>query len=852
MLLAEDISVQLLHWNWERNMAAVNFPNSPVDGDTHIANGVTYTYNATKTVWRAAAAGSSSVSTVADMAALIAKTGMTDGDQVFVQANNNLYIYSGTGWYKVATVQNDSPSAITGVDGTYSLAIDGTPTVITGVSTDPEGFPLTWSYSTSGLGSIATVSQANNVFTVTPSTDSANVGTFTLTINATDGVNGAVSANTSITLQFQILNSNYTTLLATSVDTSDNNNITDSSTNNQTITVTGDAHAGTFSPYRHGGYSTYFDGTGDHLTASHASDFNFGSGDFTAEAWFNVPDTSGTDPFITTSAGQGVTGADFQGFWLGLYQGQYYFIASSDGSNWDIVIQAGTPQANTWTHICVVRSGNTFTLYVNGVSIGTATNSGTLTNSNNLIAVGGRTRNSQYSIGYLRDVRVIKGSAVIPDVGGPISPLTAVTNTTLLTCHLPYIADGSSSAHSITVNGNTSTKPFTPYDNLEYAATDHGGSVYFDGNADYLTIPASDDFRQDQGDWTIDGWFYLKSFASTTCTLSLGSHQGIDNFTTYITNAGSVGYEAGNGTSWAALANYNSPTNLVSLNTWNHIAWVRSSGSLFIYLNGTRILNQASATFGVGTSGNLYIGNYFGQATTNAQPHYQSDLRIIKGTALYTGDSFSVPTAPLSSSGTSLHLKGTDASIIDKSQNANLQLIGNTTGSTTQVKFANTKSMSFDGAGDYIKPNDVILPLTQGVDYTIEGWFYADTITGVHPMVSQYVSGNGGRFSILVEQSVLKFFEGGSIGQTISVNTGTWYHFLMCRSGTTHYAFMDGTLVGSSWTSSTNIVNTPTLIGHFATPTNYYFDGFLQDIRITKGLARYTANFTPPTEPLKG
>ena len=95
------------------------------------------------------AGGSGGGTTVyADMNALIAATG-SDGAQAFVQSNNNIYVYSGSGWYKIATVQNDSPSAITGVSGSYGLAMDGTPTVITAVSTDPEGFPLTWTYSTS-------------------------------------------------------------------------------------------------------------------------------------------------------------------------------------------------------------------------------------------------------------------------------------------------------------------------------------------------------------------------------------------------------------------------------------------------------------------------------------------------------------------------------------------------------------------------------------------------------------------------------------------------------------------------------------------------------------------------------
>ena len=46
------------------------------------------------------------VSTLADMDALIAATGMTTGDQAFVQSNNKLYLYNGAGWYLVATLEN--------------------------------------------------------------------------------------------------------------------------------------------------------------------------------------------------------------------------------------------------------------------------------------------------------------------------------------------------------------------------------------------------------------------------------------------------------------------------------------------------------------------------------------------------------------------------------------------------------------------------------------------------------------------------------------------------------------------------------------------------------------------------
>ena len=131
-------------------------------------------------------------------------TGNNSGDQAFVESTDRLYIFTGTGWYEIALI-NTAPQITGGGDGAYVLATDGTPTVITLTANDPEGLPITWSYSvTSGsLGSIATVSQANNVFTITPSTQEADAGEFSLTFTASDGVNIATDVN-SFTLTFGI------------------------------------------------------------------------------------------------------------------------------------------------------------------------------------------------------------------------------------------------------------------------------------------------------------------------------------------------------------------------------------------------------------------------------------------------------------------------------------------------------------------------------------------------------------------------------------------------------------------------------------------------------------------------
>ena len=162
----------------------------------------------------AAASEAGAASSVTNMAQLVALTGMTTGQTALVTSLNRIFMYTGTGWFKIADMTNESPTAITGVDATITLATDGTASVVTAVSTDPEGFPLTWSYAvtTGSLGSTATVAQADNVFTITPSSDAANAGSFSITFSVTDGATGAVSAVSAFTLSFwggDIANGSY-------------------------------------------------------------------------------------------------------------------------------------------------------------------------------------------------------------------------------------------------------------------------------------------------------------------------------------------------------------------------------------------------------------------------------------------------------------------------------------------------------------------------------------------------------------------------------------------------------------------------------------------------------------------
>lgn len=133
-------------------------------------------------------------------------SGNTAGDIAFVGETNRMYIFNGNGWYNIALI-NTNPTITTGPEGNYIFEKDGTPTVLTLAAADPEGIPIVWSYSVTGgsLGSTATVTQTDNVFTITPSTLEADAGQFGVTFTASDGVNIATSIESNFSLSFAVV-----------------------------------------------------------------------------------------------------------------------------------------------------------------------------------------------------------------------------------------------------------------------------------------------------------------------------------------------------------------------------------------------------------------------------------------------------------------------------------------------------------------------------------------------------------------------------------------------------------------------------------------------------------------------
>ena len=798
--------------------------------------------------------GASGQQVVANINALIALSGMNSGDTVLVSSNNKLYLWNGSGWYIIATVVNNAPSAITGVDGTYYLSTDGTATTVTAVSTDPEGLALTWSYvvQSGSLGSTATVSQADNVFTITPSTNSAHAGTFTLRFSATDGINGAVIKDSIFELSFTVLNSRYTSLSVKATNTGSNIAFDDASSSNNTITKNGTVISNTFSPYRHGGYATYFDGndridvtTG--LLGSHTAG-NASTSTFTIESWV-YQEARGSNNGIDGNAASIISKWVYFNFGIddsGHLHGHHY-----SGSQHNLETTATVP-LKTWTHVALVVTGAQIKLYINGTLGATGTWHGMQAGTSLAGIGGGNQSHPEKFTGYMHDIRVSDNARYTTNFT-PANALTTDSNTDLLIGKL-QIRDLSSNSVSLTLQGDVKVVPFNTStgDNSPYSEADNGKSAKIESSgSNRLTSPIT---AMGTGDFTVSGWVYTigsnnPDIIFDTRPISADASTGF-YFAQYNAGYFYVGTASNNFGPIQGTTNY-------PKNAWNHFAIVRdSSGNLKMYINGNLEGTDAIGTSKDLTSTDITIGsNRAGSSTCNA---YVSDLKI-ESTAVYT-TTFTPPTTPATSDSYTTFLFNPTLSISDLSQKSEITCVGDAATSTTQVKFAGTKSIYLDGTGDYLQISNVKDSWISGYtgDFTVELWWYPTNVTnGTYQMIltggsgfQLYMSPAAGLSLVLSSTNASPWFVDFWEDHTMVNNT--WQHLAFVRNGNVYTLYVDGVSKATTTSSSTFSSGTnPVQLGIHGGVT-YPAVGYFQDLRVTKGLAKYTSNFTPPTAELEG
>ena len=200
-----------------------------------------------------------------------------------------------------------------------------------------------------------------------------------------------------------------------------------------------------------------------------------------------------------------------------------------------------------------------------------------------------------------------------------------------------------------------------------------------------------------------------------------------------------------------------------------------------------------------------------------------------------------------------LHMDGADGSTIFTDSSAVPKTVAASGGavvSTAQSKWGGA-SLVLDGSGDYLSaPAHADFVFGVG-DFTVE--LLINTTTAAEKvLVDQFLVEDANSWQFAVKSGRLSWYSGGYVlAGAVAVNDGAWHHVAAARSAGTLRFFVDGVLDGSA--SLVHSFDTNSVLGIGAQVASrasvYDFPGYIDELRITKGVGRYTANFTPPAWP---
>jgi hypothetical protein len=657
-----------------------------------------------------------------------------------------------------------------------------------------------------------------------------------------------------------------------------NSSFIDNSNFNNIITRFGNTSQGTFSPYSQTGWSNYFDGTGDYLEVSSTTAFDQDT-DFTVELWLNIssyPGSNDAKVYQPNGSGSLAIGISTTGK-----------INIDDQQTGNRIVSVLTLARGIWYHIALVRNGpttNNLTLYING-SIDTTVSYSNWQVNPTLVTIGRRTDTNTGYTGYISNLRVVKGTAVYTSSFIPsTTPLTVIANTVLLTCQSNRLIDNSINSLAITRNGDASVQAVSPFGSVR-EVTSISYSNYFDGNGDYLSIPDNTALDLATGggitapftgapSFTVECWFYCTALTATDQDIINKDGTAGSSYTQYgfqITSAGLLRLVLGHGEN-ASTGNGTQQLftilNSITLNTWYHVAACQATpNQIYTFLNGTLIATTTRTQYMANGPGKpLLIGYQTGQAATQYFNGYVSNVRIIKGTALYTS-TFTPSTTPLTAISNTSLLTCQSTTMIDNSTNRfTITANGNVTprifnpfGYTAQSATNYTPSIHggsayFDGTGDYLVCPAIANISGTGYSWTVQGWFYPRAVDGTRGIIDGWNGGSGASLLVRINAGYLEcYVTGGSNTQTAAavIDINQWYHFALVKNvnnSNTVQLYLNGVKVGTPIANYTTAITSNIFgIGGNTSTGGEPFNGYLSDISITKGVAVYTSNFISPT-----
>tara|TARA_Y100000114_G_scaffold148539_1_gene161732 strand:- start:1316 stop:4294 length:2979 start_codon:yes stop_codon:yes gene_type:complete len=444
---------------------------------------------------------------------------------------------------------------------------------------------------------------------------------------------------------------------------------------------------------------------------------------------------------------------------------------------------------------------------------------------------------------------------------------TPVTDTTSVKLYMPFdvdVQDDSASDHSFTASGGAA---------VSTTQSKFGGkSLYLDGDAK-LETSASSDFTFSTNDFTLEGFMYCTTYGELISCFNQSSPFAGFTLSTDFNNTGKLELFMSDGSGYQTTTS----TETYPQNEWVHFACVRAGSQILFFKNGA-LNGTVALTRSPGNSNNvLRIGCSNNGSGNRFFAGYLDDLRITNGLALYT-QSFVPPSqavgASLSGSDetnsttgfTSVYLPFDSDVNDDGPLSLSVTAAGNAGISSAQSKFGGN-SLSLDGTGDFLQIADHASLEFGGGDLTIEAWLYQNDDTGHVLTCKRDASGtwSSGAWLFGINTNVAGGSDDAGRIQfwAYDYNTGSplldfdngsalssgWHHFAVTRAGDNWSLFVDGSQVDTqSWTGSIGDASHPVFIGKDSySGGRYETNGYIDDFRILKGFAKYTASFTAPT-----
>jgi uncharacterized protein YaiE (UPF0345 family) len=572
------------------------------------------------------------------------------------------------------------------------------------------------------------------------------------------------------------------------------------------------------------------------LVATEDGNFNYGTNDFTFEGWFRF-NSNVNDTLTLFDQRQSTTGAGRLAPSLFVNANKFRYFA--DGA---YRITGTTAVAtNTWYHVALSRSNGTSRLFVNGVQE-SSNFTDTFDFASRDLHLGGRFALSGSSFlavpGYMDELRVSKTARYTSNFTPATTPFVN-DESTLLLLHMDGTNDSTVFEDD---NGVRNKVGVTAIGDAKVSTAQSqfgGSSAIFDGSGDSLridqspTLPAGSTF-------TIEAW-----------VRNNGSWSSVEQ---HIYRDQQVAYSIRNG----RVAIFRNPSwttgpsaAILSDNTWHHVAWVSNGSIITGYLNGVAVVSR-STTASIGTFANIGSNN---AAASGFHNGYIDELRV-SNTARYTSN-FTPSTTPFVNDANTLlllHMDGTNNSTYFEDDNGvrskvGVSAFGDAKISTAESQFGGSSAL-FDGSATYIQTAAVPEFEFGTGNFTIEARIYLNNTNEMTIIDSR--AQTSGANNLRVRNSKLSWSNASVWLQgSTTLNINTWYYVAVSRNNGNLRLWVNGN-IDLDVTENVNITAGSTKAARIGISygNGAQFNGYIDELRVSD-TARYTSNFTPPTEPFQ-